>query len=258
MIQSLKRSVLGIPLALAMVAFVSDAFAQDPRPAPLGLTVPPSPAAARAAPANAPVATAAPAAEAAPTQLDSVLFEPEGSELTLMIQSGEMPYRNIQRFRHTWYYERGVVALYTPICDGPCATQLVEGAYHLALSKKGGKPVPAGVVVVDGPSALRASYEDHGGARMVGGIIFLGGVVGGGVMIVAAFTHGPTDDPLLAGGVGVFVGSAILGTILASQRDAAHIRVTPLSLPVVGQRDLHAATFGRAPAPQGAAVMVTF
>jgi hypothetical protein len=274
---TLKRSVFGIPLALAVVAIAPLAFAQELQSLPPGplhaveaarqgsaIDVARQGSAGEAARQGSAidVGRQGSAGEAArqrsPSQLDAMRFEPEEPELALMIKSGEMPYRNLQRFRYTWYYERGVVALYAPICDGPCATQLVQGAYHVALSKRGGKPVPAGIAVVDGPSTLRASYEDHSGERLFGGITFAAGVTGGIVMTVAGVTHSPTDGPLLAGGIGVFLGGAILGTIFASKTDAAHVTVTPLTLPAVGRRESPIAAFGGAAMPQGASVTVTF
>ena len=169
--------------------------------------------------------------------MEQVSFEPDEPELALMMRTGEVPYHHVQRFRRVWYYERGFAPVYSPICDGPCATQLVPGAYHLALSKDGGRAVPAGVVMLGGPSTIHASYDDHSGERLLGGIILVGGIIGGVVMIVASVDRpmsSGTDGPLLAGGLGVAVGSAILGTIFASRRDGAHVTVTPLSWPAFG------------------------
>lgn len=264
----LTRSLFGVAIAVGMVAFTSPAWAQELPGLPPGSPGPLPPEVSRPAPAHPPESTADPAADeappGAPLPIESVHFEPDEPELTLLVQRGQTPYRSLQRFRYTWYYERGVAALYAPVCDGPCTTQLAQGAYHFALSRDGGKVVPAGVVVVDGPSTLRATYEDHRGGRTLGGIIFAGGVVGGGVMVVAGVAHSGTDGPLLASGIGVFLAGVIVGTIFASQSDSAHVTVTPLALPSVGQRESYIAALASAPAtaapaaPQGAAVTVTF
>jgi hypothetical protein len=179
--------------------------------------------------------------------MDQVRFEPEERDLSLMIQTGEVPYQHLQRFRRVWYYERGFAALYSPVCEGPCATELVPGAYHLALSKGGGRAVPAGVAVLSGPATVHASYEDRSGLRLLGDVILVGGIIGGVVMIVASFDHQTCggfsdyceqtiDGPVLGVGIGVLVASVVAGTVLASRMDSAHVTVTPLTLPAIGTR----------------------
>ncbi len=186
-----------------------------------------------------------------------------------MMRTGEMPVEHLQRFRHVWYYERGFAPVYSPICDGPCTTELAAGVYHLGLAKDGGRAVPAGGVLLTAPSTIRASYDDRSGARVAGAVILVAGIIGGIVMVVASADHQTCDDagdcrgdvngPLLAGGVGVIIGSAVLGTILASQRDHAHLTVTPLSLPTVGAlKESPVAALRGAAAPQGAALTLKF
>ena len=168
--------VLTLPLVFAALAFSPRAGAQEtpplpPPPPPAAPPPPPSavPAAPGApqeppsgaysppppppppgysAPAPPPRATARPPALARPEQ---VRFEPEDSDIALMMQTGEMPFRHVQRFRHDWYVERGFTPAYSPICDGPCATELVPGPYHLALAKNGGRAFPVGSVVIERP-----------------------------------------------------------------------------------------------------------
>jgi hypothetical protein len=198
-----------------------------------------------------------------------VRFEPEEPELALMVRTGEMPVHQIQRFRHVWYYERGFVPVYSPVCDGSCTTELAPGEYHLALAKNGGRAIPAGAVVLNGPAAIHGSYDDRSGLRVLGGVILVAGIIGGIVMIVASAEDQTCDSngycttqlngPLLGGGIGVIVGSAIIGTILAAQRDSAHITVMPLTLPTVGAlKESPMAALGAGPAPQGAALTVKF
>jgi len=201
---------------------------------------------------------------------EQVRFEPEDPDIALMMQTGEMPFRHLQRFRHTWYVERGFTAAYSPICDGPCTTELVPGPYHLALAKDGGRAHPVGSVVLNGPSTIQGSYEDRSALRLLGGALVVGGIIGGIVMIVVSLEcqdYNPDDGtcsnnvngPLLAGGIGVIVAGAIVGGILASQRDTAHITVTPLTLPTVGAlKESPMASLGAEPPPQGAALTVRF
>ena len=151
----------------------------------------------------------------------------------------------------------------------PCTTELARGEYHFALAKNGGRAIPAGAVVLNGPAAIHGSYDDRSGLRVLGGIVLVAGIIGGIVMIVASAENQTCDSdgycttqlngPLLGGGIGVIVGSAIIGTILAAQRDSAHITVMPLTLPTVGAlKESPMAALGAGSAPQGAALTVKF
>ena len=169
-----------------------------------------------------------PVPRASAARLEEVRFEPDAPELALMTRTGEMPVQSLQRFRHVWYYERGFVPIYSPVCDGPCTTQLPAGTYHFAIAKDGGRAVPAGGVALQGPATIRASYDDRSGVRIAGDVILVAGIVGGIAMVVASADHKTCDDfgcssdvngALLGGGIAVIIGSAIVGTILASQRD---------------------------------------
>jgi hypothetical protein len=298
MVRSLKRSTrraLAIPVALATLLLAPHARAQQevpplpPPPPPAAPPAAPAPAPAPPPPAGAPYYAppppppppggpyyappsppGPPGVAPAPGRLEQVRFEPDDPDLALMVRTGEVPFRHVQRFRHVWYYERGFAPVYSPACEGPCTTELAAGTYHLALSKDGGRAVPAGGAVVNGPSTIHATYDDRRGIRIVGGIVLVGGIIGGVVMIVASVTgQSQTCDgygdcttqvnaPLLVGGIGVVVASAVVGTILASQRDSAHIMVTPLTMPTVGAlKESPMAAIGAAPA-QGAALTVRF
>jgi hypothetical protein len=239
------------------------AYSPPPPPPPPGYPAPPygAPAAARPAAAGRP---------------EQVRFEPDDPDLALMMQTGELPFRHVQRFRHAWYVERGFTPAYSPICDGPCATELAPGPYHLALSKDGGRSLPVGSVVLTGPSMIRASYDDRSTERILGGVLVAGGVIGGITMIILSlqcqqYSSGPYGDgtctnplngPLLGGGIGVLVAGAVIGGILVAHRDTAHISVTPLTLPTVGAlKESPMAALGAQPprgGVQGAALTVRF
>jgi hypothetical protein len=120
----------------------------------------------------------------------------------------------------------------------------MRGQYHWALSKAGGSIVPAvGTTVITGPSTLHAHYEDNSGIRTAGAIIGIVGIIGGIVMIFESFhdkevcdgfgncyVHQDVNGGLLAGGLGVFVGSAIASSLMISRDDQARITVSPLRL----------------------------
>ncbi len=285
--RSSNRTSLALLFALASVAFARNAGAQDvtpPPPPPPPPAAPPPGAATVAPPSEAappapppppystrppsPPGYAPPRPRPAMGRLDAHRFEPETPDLTLLMVTGEMPVNDVQYFRRFTYYERGFAPVYSPICEGPCATELRAGRYHLALSKGGGKAVPAGSVILNGPSTIHGSYDDNSAVRVAGGIVMAGGIVGGIVMIVASAGHqtcyddgtctGHVSGGLLAGGIGAIVGGVVVGGILVAQRDTAHITVTPLTLPSVGAlKESPMAAFGAAPT-QGAALTVRF
>jgi hypothetical protein len=200
---------------------------------------------------------------------DPIRYEPEDQDVALMMVTGEVPFRRVQRFRRAYYVERGFAPAYSPICEGPCTTELAPGEYHLGLSKDGGRTIPAGTVVLNGPASIRSYYEDHSGERLLGGILVVGGIIGGIVMIVAS-VNGQTCDndgscetnvngPLLGGGIATIIGGAIIGGILVSQRDTARISVTPLTMPSVGTlKESPMAALNAEPPPQGMALSVRF
>jgi hypothetical protein len=247
---------VAVPPAPAAPPEAPGAYAPPPPPPPPGYPAPPygAPAAPRPMPAARP---------------EQVRFEPEDPDLALMMQTGELPFRHVQRFRHAWYVERGFTPAYSPICDGPCTTELAPGPYHLALSKDGGRSLPVGSVVLTGPSTIRASYVDRSAERILGGVLVVGGVIGGITMIVVSIQCQAYDSndsctnavngPLLGGGIGVIVAGAVIGGILAAQHDTAQISVTPLTLPTVGAlKESPMAALGAEPPPQGAALTVRF
>ena len=196
----------------------------------------------------------------------------------MMALRTELPVERIGGFRRTWWYERGFVPIYAPVCDAPCATRLEPGVYHLALSKDGGRPIPAPEpAVIRGPSTVHSEYVDNGGLRALGFTIAIVGSIGGVVMIAASATNQTTcdstgtvctnnekiDGPLLGGGIAVLAGSVIVGSILGSRRDVAHVFVEPLSLSgPTSKRESGPVAFGAPvgtiPAPQGATIGMRF
>ena len=166
------------------------------------------------------------------------------------------------------YYDRAVVSEYAQVCAGPCTTEMVPGEYALAISKNGRSPVPAEAVHLDGPSTVQASYDDRRGLRILGVVILAVGA-GGGVstIIVSAATetcNGAACSSNFNGTVfgvslGVILGAAIAGTVLASMQDTAHVSVTPLTIPspAGALKESLGAALGAAP-PQGAALTYSF
>jgi hypothetical protein len=205
-----------------------------------------------------------------------VQFEPSEPDLQLYSMSGEAPYEAVRYHRGWWggHYSVGYgwAPQYSPVCDQACRTRFMPGAYRLALSKNGGRVVPVwGPTMINGPSLLRASYTDRGGLRAAGWVVGVGGLVGGIVMIAASVhehevcdadgfceEHDTADGGLFFGGIGVLVASGIVGGILISQHDEAHVTVEPLRLSSYGLMRESIAAMGGEARPQGAALALHF
>jgi hypothetical protein len=72
------------------------------------------------------------------------------------------------------------------------------------------------------------------------------------------YTHSDVNGPLFAGGIGVFIGSAIVSSILIFQRDEASLAITPLRLASLGtRREMPLVTLPGSQ-PQGAAITLAF
>jgi hypothetical protein len=228
-------------------------------------SAPPPPPSSYDAPPGPPPAAPPPGAAGAGA---NVRFEPDEPNLSLMSSSGSEPYVRARRWHHGWYAGYGWAPMYAPVCDQACLTRFAPGAYRLALSKNGGPPVPAyGVVSLERPSLIRASYTDRSGARATGWVIGFAGLIGGAVMIgLSADDELVCDDdgfchhretfsaPLLVGGIGVLIASGIVGTILANERDQAHLSIEPLRLSSYGLNREALAALGAPGQPQGAAL----
>ena len=257
------------PLVAAGLATRS-ATAQElePLPPPPVPTLGPGEVAPGAAPstvAPAPPATPPPPPAGAPRSGPSeVHFEPDEPDVALLRLSNAIPVeRAVATDFQRWY------ALYSPVCQGPCATHLEAGANRLALAK-GGRIVPVnGPVVIDGPATLHGQYVDRSGLRATGLVIGLAGSIGGFVMVVASaqsravcdvngicVSTGMTNAPLLASGVSVLVVSAVVGSILTFQHDSARITVEPLAPGRASREGVLTAL--DASRPQGAALALHF
>jgi hypothetical protein len=175
-------------------------------------------------------------------------FEPVRFELDprlrVMSLRGAVPVVGVVGFRRRWWYEAGFAPAYSPVCSGPCVTRLTRGEYRLALARYGGPPVPAPeLVTIDRPVTVHGYYTDRSGVRAVGWTVAVAGAVAGVVTIAAStgseevcdtdgfcFSRATVNGPVLAGGIGVLVVSALVGAVLAFRHDEAHFTVEPLTL----------------------------
>ena len=190
--------------------------------------------------------------------------------------SGAMPVERIHRWHRGWWggyaVGYGWAPTYSPVCDQACATSFAPGPHQLALSKNGGPVVPVyGPAIINGPSLIRGSYSDRSGLRVAGWVVGITGLVGGIVMIAASARdetqcdadgfcsrHETANAPLLVGGIGVLLASGIVGGVLASQRDEAHISIEPLRLSSFGALRESLAAMGAETHPAGAALALHF
>ena len=61
------------------------------------------------------------------------------------------------------------------------------------------------------------------------------------------------NGTLFGASIGVILGGVVVGTVLASLSDTAHVSVTPLTMPAAGAlKESPMAALGAAPPPQGA------
>ena len=107
----------------------------------------------------------------------------------------------------------------------------------MALSLDGGKPVNVALPVdLTAESIVEGRYIDKRRIRKAGWATFVAGSIAGMALMFASinYRHDPlTGDqiryrPMFYTGVGLFVGSIITGSVLASQADEAHINVYPV------------------------------
>jgi len=206
-------------------------------------------------------------ARAAPDAPLDVRYEPDEGGVALLVRDGGIPYVRhwgYRRFRH-W----ALMPSYSTACQGTCDAKFMPGTYDLAL-EKGFRVAAAEPVTIARPSILRSHYTDRSAERVAGVVLGIGGVIAGSVMIFASvrrdtavcdaygycYVHDTVDGPLLAGGIGVVIGSAIVGSILAWQRDEAHFSVFPLNVSALEPRE--GVRFTAQALPQGAGVRVAF
>jgi hypothetical protein len=210
----------------------------------------------------------------APSPPPEVRFAPNDADVSLLVPDRVEPvvgwgygrrwrWRGWRRFRYGPVFLRS----YTPVCTGPCTARFLPGEYDFALEKNG-RIVQAPPVVIQRSSTLEGHYTDRSETRLAGMLIAIVGITGGAVIMWNAvdrrlacdstgycFHESEVNGPLLATGLGVFIGSAVVGSILAWQPDVARITVSPLSLPPAGRREE-----GRrlASVPDGVAVGLRF
>ena len=135
------------------------------------------------------------------------------------------------------YYGEVLTRAYQPICEAPCEATLLSGKHRMALSLQGGAPVNvAQPVNVTENAIVEGRYVDRRRIRKIGWAVFVSGAVAGIAMMFASVDY--RYDPLTGGsqirnrgvfysGVGIFVGSIITGSVLASRDDEAYIDVRP-------------------------------
>lgn len=264
---------------IGVLTFTLSAGAQDPEDVP-DAKAPnaPAPTYIPAMPPGGPPPFTAEAPYPAASAVETS-FQPDEPDLRLLSLSSEIPYQAVSVVHRRWRQPRGyltgygIAPMYNPLCEGPCELRLMRGQYHWALSKAGGQIVPAeGTPIITGPSTLHAHYKDNSGIRTAGAVVGIAGTIGGIVMIFESFqdkqvcdtfgncyTHQDVNGALLAGGLGVLVGSAIAAALMLSVDDEARITVIPLRLRPAGATldsgNLPIKSFA---SPEGAAVAIYF
>jgi len=273
--------LVSLAVGASAVLSAQTVHAQEAAPPPL----PPLPPAATPPPPP----SQPPGAERRPAPATAeVRFESGKPGLQVLVPTGAAPVPQPVAYPYGGWYAQAFAPIYSRLCSAPCTAQLPVGMYRLAVAKPGGPPVAApDPISIGGPSVVHADYVDRSGLRAAGWVIGLGGTIGGVVMISVAtvdyhticygdgfcYSYGRVEGGLVAGGIGLIVGSAIAGSILATRRDEAHLVVTPLSLLPVGLAhespgdpggcsSAATACFGVPPSPfasaQGAAVGLRF
>jgi hypothetical protein len=135
------------------------------------------------------------------------------------------------------YYGEVVTRAYQPICEAPCDATLLSGRHRLALSLNGNKPIEIREPVdLTADAVVEGRYVDKSRMRKAGWAVFAAGAVAGMAMMFASINYrydpnNPGDQiryrPMFYSGVGLFLGSIITGSVLASQDDEAYANVYP-------------------------------
>lgn len=214
-------------------------------------------------------------------QSSSIRYEPEEATVQLLVQNGAMPYDSLVSYNapgwwgwphpYGYYREVGMAPIYSPVCEGPCLTQVRPGAHQFALAKPGGAIVPvAGLRTISEPSLIRAHYVDRSDFRTAGVLIGVLGAIGGLVMIAVSVhdeqqcngdtcTTGPTvDDGWAVAGLGVFAGSVVTSVLLLNQNDEAQLSISPLRLAPLDSRHDAPHLSSRTLSLQGASATLQF
>ena len=203
-----------------------------------------------------------------------VRFDSDAPGVQLLVHAGVVPFeRHYWGYHYGGWYHRGYAPVYSPVCEGPCAVPMPPGHYRFALAKDGGPLVPIDFpVLIRGPAEIRGHYVDRSGTRTAGVLVGIGGTLAGVVMLAASEGHervcdnfgacyqrSTTDGTLVAGGIGVLLGSIIVGAVLVSQRDEATISVRPLVMGALGESRALTATVPIAiRPPQGGTLALSF
>jgi len=126
---------------------------------------------------------------------------------------------------------RSSAATFMPLCLAPCAMGIAPGTYYLALSKEDGEPVADNhpLVVDESTTKIVGDYESRAGFRIAGFIVGGLGFIGAVGTTVGVLAHDlPSCDGAsgcqisgkpLAIGLGISVGTMIIGYILSAQTD---------------------------------------
>lgn len=137
------------------------------------------------------------------------------------------------------YYGEVRTRAYQPICETPCAATLLSGRHRMALSLGGGAPINvAQPVQITENAIVEGRYIDKRRLRKAGWAVFVSGAVSGMAMMFASVSY--QNDPFATGdqirnrgvfysGVGIFLSSIIVGSVLAAQDDKAYIDVYPVN-----------------------------
>jgi hypothetical protein len=264
------RIAAAIP-ALAILSSLALPANAQPVGSPPSELPPPPPGAPPPLSAAPPPPGTPPPPPAAPPGVE-VRFAPDTPGLTVHRETGVMPI--VQVGGPIWLPVASALPVFTAICIEPCAARLVPGTYRLALSKEGGDPVPvAERVALDRPAVLHSSYVDRSGLRIAGWFVFAAGAIGGFVMSAAAFQSEQVCDstgscqeqtrivwPWIVASAASFVVGAVVGLVLRSQSDEAHVRIEALTLPSVGGTEGRSAfaSLGTNRPAQGVALGVVF
>ncbi len=125
--------------------------------------------------------------------------------------------------------------VYATICsEVPCARELAEGTYHLALSNQGGDIVEADdPVYINGATTIHAQYSDRSAWRSAGvATLVLVPLGGAALMFIGEHsTPTPTLNPAAVGlGIGVMIAGLVAGLEMLAQHDSATFTVSPLAV----------------------------
>jgi len=136
------------------------------------------------------------------------------------------------------YYGEVVTRTYQPICEAPCDAMLLSGRHRLALSLDGKRPIEVNQPIdLTADAIVEGRYVDKSRIRKAGWAVFAAGAITGMALMFASVNY--RYDPVYYGqqirypsmfytGVGLFVGSIITGSVLASQDDEANVNVYPV------------------------------